>query len=136
MFCCTYIVQFVFQDEDETDSPSKFSRAEMSQQFIVQLEERVSKTAVWWWNQQKARITHHVPCCSLAPVQISSTAVFTSFLIFDLFLIPIQASQIKAETQQNLENEMQKMQQKFKAREDKAKKQHREEMGQVLISQA
>ena len=28
---------------------------------------------------------------------------------------------------------MQKMQQKFKAREDKAKKQHREEMGQVLI---
>ena len=71
--------------------------------------------------------------CSLAPVQISSTTVFTSFLIFDLFLFPIQASQIKAETQQNLENEMQKMQQKFKAREDKAKKQHREEMGQVLI---
>ena len=71
--------------------------------------------------------------CSLAPVQISSTAVFTSFLIFYLFLFPIQASQIKAETQQNLENEMQKMQQKFKAREDKAKKQHREEMGQVLI---
>lgn len=28
---------------------------------------------------------------------------------------------------------MQKMQQKFKAREDKAKKQHREEMGQVWI---
>lgn len=75
------------RDEDETDSPSKFNRAEMSQQFIVQLEER--------------------------------------------------ASQIKAETQQNLENEMQKMQQKFKAREDKAKKQHREEMGQFqeMLSQ-
>ena len=28
---------------------------------------------------------------------------------------------------------MQKMQQKFKVREDKAKKQHREEMGQVQI---
>ena len=48
-----------------------------------------------------------------------------------MFLFPFQATQIKAETQQNLENEMQKMQQKFKAREDKSKKQHREEMGQV-----
>ncbi|XP_020603007.1 uncharacterized protein LOC110042031 isoform X2 [Orbicella faveolata] len=75
------------RDEDETDSPSKFNRAEMSQQFMVQLEER--------------------------------------------------ATQIKAETQQNLENEMQKMQQKFKAREDKSKKQHREEMGQFqeMLSQ-
>lgn len=53
--------------------------------------------------------------------------------IFSCFFFPIQVTQIKAETQQNLENEMQKMQQKFKAREDKAKKQHREEMGQVWI---
>ena len=65
--------------------------------------------------------------CSLAPVQLSSL----HFSYFTCFFF--QASQIKAETQQNLENEMQKMQQKFKAREDKAKKQHREEMGQVLI---
>ena len=51
-----------------------------------------------------------------------------------LLIFPVQAVQIKAETQQNLENEMQKMQQKFKVREDKAKKQHREEMGQVQRS--
>ena len=38
---------------------------------------------------------------------------------------------MQTETQQNLHKEMQKMQQKFKAREDKAKKEHREEMRQV-----
>ena len=40
---------------------------------------------------------------------------------------------MQTETQQNLQKEMQKMQQKFKAREDKAKKDHREEMGRVCI---
>ena len=42
---CSVVVTclILFQDEDETDSPSKFNRAEMSQQFMVQLEERVSK---------------------------------------------------------------------------------------------
>ena len=54
-------------------------------------------------------------------------------LLYFSCLFAIQATQIKAETQQNLEDEMQKMQQKFKVREDKAKKQHREEMGQVQI---
>ena len=41
---------------------------------------------------------------------------------------------MQAETQQNLQKEMQKMQQKFKSREDKAKKDHREEMGRVCKS--
>lgn len=36
--------------------------------------------------------------------------------------------QMQAETQQNLQKEMQQMQQKFKSREDKAKKDHRTEM--------
>jgi len=36
-------INFFCQDEDETDFPSKFNQAEMSQQFMVQLEERVSK---------------------------------------------------------------------------------------------
>lgn len=39
-----------------------------------------------------------------------------------------RVTQMHAETQQNLQKEMQKMQQKFKAREDKAKKNHRQEM--------
>ena len=45
---CSVVVTclILFQDEDETDSPSKFNRAEMSQQFMVQLEERVSKIIV------------------------------------------------------------------------------------------
>ena len=38
---------------------------------------------------------------------------------------------MQMETQQNLQKEMQKMQQKFKAREDKSKKDHREEMTRV-----
>ena len=38
---------------------------------------------------------------------------------------------MQMETQQNLQKEMQKMQQKFKAREDKSKKGHREEMTRV-----
>ena len=38
---------------------------------------------------------------------------------------------MQMETQQNLQKEMQKMQQKFKAREDKSKKDHREEMMRV-----
>ena len=38
---------------------------------------------------------------------------------------------MQVETQQNLQKEMQKMQQKFKAREDKSKKDHREEMTRV-----
>ena len=46
---------------------------------------------------------------------------------------PVQVIQIQTETQQNLQKEMQKMQQKFKTREDKAKKEHREEMGQVTM---
>jgi len=63
----------------------------------------------------------------LIHIKIVISYIFTNAV----FLFPFQATQIKAETQQNLENEMQKMQQKFKAREDKSKKQHREEMGQV-----
>ena len=45
---CSVVVTclILFQDEDETDSPSKFNRAEMSQRFMVQLEERVSKIIV------------------------------------------------------------------------------------------
>ena len=38
---------------------------------------------------------------------------------------------MQMETQQNLQKEMQKIQQKFKAREDKSKKDHREEMTRV-----
>ena len=38
---------------------------------------------------------------------------------------------MQMETQQNLQKEMQKMQQKFKVREDKSKKDHREEMTRV-----
>jgi len=41
---------------------------------------------------------------------------------------------MQAETQQNLQKEMQKMQQKFKSREDKANKDHREEMERVCNS--
>ena len=41
---------------------------------------------------------------------------------------------MQTETQQNLQKEMQKMQQKFKVREDKAKKDHREEMARVCTS--
>lgn len=41
---------------------------------------------------------------------------------------------MQTETQQNLQKEMQKMQQKFKAREDKAKKDHRDEMGRVCVT--
>ena len=51
----------------------------------------------------------------------------TPFLEF-----PFQVIQMQTETQQNLQKEMQKMHQKFKAREDKSKKEHREEMGQVI----
>ena len=52
----------------------------------------------------------------------------TPFLEF-----PFQVIQMQTETQQNLQKEMQKMHQKFKAREDKSKKEHREEMGQVIL---
>lgn len=41
---------------------------------------------------------------------------------------------MQAETQQNLQKEMQQMQQKFKSREDKAKKDHRTEMERVRMS--
>jgi len=41
---------------------------------------------------------------------------------------------MQAETQQNLQKEMQKLQQKFKSREEKTKMDHREEMGKVCES--
>lgn len=50
-----------------------------------------------------------------------------------MFAFPTQVNQVKTQTEQNLQKEMQKMQQKFKAREDKARKEHREEMGQVCV---
>ena len=57
----------------------------------------------------------------------SNLYTVTPFLEF-----PFQVIQMQTETQQNLQKEMQKMHQKFKAREDKSKKEHREEMGQVI----
>ena len=57
----------------------------------------------------------------------SNLYTVTPFLEF-----PFQVIQMQTETQQNLQKEMQKMHQKFKAREDKSKKEHREEMGKVI----
>ena len=41
---------------------------------------------------------------------------------------------MQAETQQNLQKEMKKLQQKFKSREEKTKMDHREEMGKMCES--
>ena len=41
---------------------------------------------------------------------------------------------MQAETQQHLQKEMQKLQQKFKSREDKTKMDHSEELGKVCES--
>ena len=42
---------FFYKDEDETDSPAKANRSEMSQQFMAQLEDKVSvRFVIFGWN--------------------------------------------------------------------------------------
>ena len=45
-----YVNFFLYKDEDETDSPAKANRSEMSRQFMAQLEDKVSvRFVIFGW---------------------------------------------------------------------------------------